>query len=339
MPSALHSHHMLTAIYVVHFYKYLPSIRVIDEIYMKILNFGSLNIDKVYEVDHLVRPGETITSRSYKEFCGGKGLNQSIALASAGAKVYHAGKIGRDGLFLKKFLEKTGVDVSNIDFTEGPSGHANIQVNRNGENSIVLFGGANQRITEKDVGNIIHEFNSKDYILLQNEISAIPEILRRASEANLNIVFNPAPMGPEVLRYPLNGVKYFIMNETEGEGFTGEKIPEHIISNLLTTFPNASIILTLGENGVFYADQEKRLFTPAEKVVALDTTGAGDTFVGYFVAELVAGLSVGKCLRTASQAAAICVTRPGAAESIPKKGELSRLGREDASTERNRREN
>ena len=293
---------------------------------MNILNLGSLNIDKVYEVDHFVRPGETITSRSFKEFCGGKGLNQSVALASAGAKVYHAGKIGEDGLFLKTFLEKAGVDVSKIHVTEGPTGHAIIQVNQKGENSIVLFGGANREITEKDVGNILCEFNPGDYILLQNEISAMPEILRLASETNLNIVFNPAPMEPEVLRYPLNRVKYFIMNETEGEGFTGEKEPEHIISKLLGTFPNTAIILTLGENGVWYADSEKRLFAPGEKVVALDTTGAGDTFVGYFVAELVAGLPVEKCLHTASRAAALCVTRPGAADSIPKKEELSRMG-------------
>ena len=289
---------------------------------MNILNFGSLNIDKVYEVDHLVRPGETITSRSYREFCGGKGLNQSIALASAGAEVYHAGKIGGDGLFLKAFLENAGVDVSMIDITEEPTGHANIQVNQDGENAIVLFGGANQKITEKDVSTILNKFEPGDYILLQNEISRMPEILRQASSAGLTIVFNPAPMGPEVLQYPLDGVKYFIVNEIEGEVFTGETEPEHIISSMLTTFPEAAILLTLGENGVYYTDAGKKLFVPAEKVTALDTTGAGDTFVGYFVAELVAGQPVEECLHTASRAAAICVTKQGAADSIPKKEEL-----------------
>jgi ribokinase len=292
---------------------------------MKILNFGSLNIDKVYEVDSLVRPGETITSRSFKKFCGGKGLNQSIALASAGAVVHHAGKIGKDGLFLKAYLEEAGVDVSNIDVTDGPTGHAIIQVNRNGENSIILFGGANHKITGKDVNLILRELNPGDYLLLQNEISVMPEILRRASEAKLKIVFNPAPMEPGVLRYPLKGVKYFIMNEIEGEGFTGEREPEQIISNMLITFPDAAIVLTLGENGVHYADSKTRLFTPAKKVATLDTTGAGDAFVGYFVAGLVAGRSVEKCLHTANQAAAICVTKPGAADSIPKKEEVSRM--------------
>ncbi len=289
---------------------------------MNILNFGSLNIDKVYEVDHLVRPGETITSRSFREFCGGKGLNQSFALAAAGAEVYHAGKIGRDGLLLKMFLENAGVDVSMIGVTEEPTGHANIQVNQDGENAIVLFGGANQKITGKDVRIILNKFEPGDYILLQNEISRMPEILKQASRAGLTIVFNPAPMGPEVLQYPLDGVKYFIMNEIEGEIFTGETEPEHIISSMLATFPDAAILLTLGENGVYYTDAGKKLFVHAEKVTALDTTGAGDTFVGYFVAELVAGQPVEKCLRTASRAAAICVTRQGAADSIPKKEEL-----------------
>ncbi len=292
---------------------------------MNILNFGSLNIDKVYEVSDIVRPGETITSRNYREFSGGKGLNQSIALASAGAKVYHAGKIGKDGLFLKTFLENTGVEVSKIDVTECPTGHAIIQVNQDGENAIVLSGGANHEITKEDIGNVLRDFNPGDYILLQNEISSMEEILRQASEANLNIIFNPAPMEPEVLQYPLDRVKYFIMNEIEGEGFTGEKTPERIITRLLATFPNAGIILTLGEKGVYYADSEKKAFVPSEKVTVRDTTGAGDTFVGYFVAELVAGQPVEKCLRTASQAGAICVSRPGAADSIPKKEELSQF--------------
>ncbi len=290
---------------------------------MNILNFGSLNIDKVYEVDHLVRPGETITGRSFREFCGGKGLNQSIALVSAGAEVYHAGKIGRDGHLLKVFLEKAGVDVSMIGVTEEPTGHANIQVNKDGENAIVLFGGANQKITEKDISSILNKFEPGDYILLQNEINGMPEILRQASDADLTIVFNPAPMDPEVLQYPLDVVKYFIMNEIEGKIFTGETEPEHIISTMLTTFPDAALLLTLGEHGVYYADAVKKLFVPAEKVTARDTTGAGDTFVGYFVAELVAGRPVEECLRTASRAAAICVTRQGAADSIPKKEELN----------------
>jgi ribokinase len=157
---------------------------------------------------------------------------------------------------------------------------------------------------------------------LQNEINAIPEILKKASEVNLNIVFNPAPMEPEVLQYPLNDVNYFILNEIEGANFTGETEPKHILSSMLTTFPNSATVLTLGENGVYYRDSKKIFFAPAEKVNPLDTTGAGDTFVGYFVAELVAGHPIEECLHTASLAAALCVSRRGAADSIPKREEL-----------------
>jgi ribokinase len=294
---------------------------------MNILNFGSLNIDKVYEVDHLALPGETITSINYNESCGGKGLNQSIALASAGAEVYHAGKVGRDGLLLKTFLDKKGVNTSLIDIAEGPSGHAAIQVDRKGENSIVLYGGANREISGKDAAAILTQFNPGDYILLQNEISGMPEILKQASDAGLTLFFNPAPMEPEVLAYPLDGVNYFLMNETEGTGFTGEKEPERILAAMLAAFPNAATVLTMGENGVYYADSDRKLFVPARKVVPLDTTGAGDTFIGYFVAESASGkLPVEEWLRTASLAAALCVTRPGAAESIPERKELHFTG-------------
>ncbi len=278
---------------------------------MKILNFGSLNIDKVYEVTDIVRPGETITSGSYREFSGGKGLNQSIALASAGAKVCHAGKIGKDGLFLKTFLENAGVDVSKIDVIEWPTGNAIIQVSQNGENAIVLFGGANKEITDKDVASVLGAFNPGDYILLQNEISGMEEILRQASEAKLHIVFNPAPMEPEVLGYPLGGVKYFIMNETEGEGFTGERKPERIISILLTTFPNAGIILTLGENGVYYADSERNIFVPSEKVTVRDTTGAGDSFAAGFLYGIVKGETFHDCADIANRVASGIVTVEG----------------------------
>lgn len=284
---------------------------------MKILNFGSLNIDKVYDVAHIVRPGETITSAGYNEFCGGKGLNQSIALAAAGAKVLHAGKVGPDGEFLLTRLAVAGVDASLVKNTPNPTGHAIIQVNQEGENSIVLFGGANREITTQDVGETLDELEAEDFLMLQNEISAMPEILRQAEEKNLNVVFNPAPMTPEVLDYPLGGVKYFVVNETEGESFTNESEPEKILDAFLEKFPNAAVLLTLGKDGVHYADNKQRLFVPAENVTAVDTTAAGDTFLGYFVAMLTAGKEVETCLRIATKAAAICVTRAGAADAIP----------------------
>ena len=292
---------------------------------MKVLNFGSMNIDRVYSLPAIVRPGETITSTGYSEYCGGKGLNQSVALARAGANVHHVGRIGRDGMFLREYLKDSGVDVSKVAMdNDVPTGHAIIQVDAKGENAIVLFGGANRTISPYDVDAALKDCHPGDYILLQNEISSIPEILQRAKKMNLNVVFNPAPMSPEVLSYPLDGVKYFIVNEIEGQCITDEEQPESILHRFLEMFPGSGIVLTLGKNGAQFISNSNRIQLSGERVQAVDTTSAGDTFVGYFVAGMVAGESVNNCLDRSNKAAALCVTRPGAASSIPNIKEVTK---------------
>jgi ribokinase len=284
---------------------------------MRILNFGSLNLDHVYNVDHFVRPGETLGSLQYHQFCGGKGGNQSIALARAGAHVHHAGKIGRDGLALKERLEKDGVDTSLLEVVDGPSGHAIIQVIPTGENSIIIHGGANQTITGADAERILSQFDKGDFLLLQNEISAIPEILECAAARGLTVVFNPAPMTPSVGRYPLERARYLVVNEVEGATLTGETDPTRIILILQKQNPYSSVVLTLGARGVWFADGTQLMKVPANKVKAVDTTAAGDTFIGYFLAGLAARREIQETLLLACRAAAICVMRPGAADSIP----------------------
>lgn len=288
----------------------------------RILNFGSLNIDRVYAVDHFVRPGETLSSSAYHVFMGGKGSNQSLALAYAGARVAHAGKLGRDGVWLKDRLQRAGVDTTHLTITDQPSGHAVIQVNRHGENAIILFGGANRAITRKDAARVLKHFNRSDILLLQNEISAIPDIMRTAAKKGMKIVFNPAPMHRSVLSYPLRLVDIFIVNEIEGAQLTGRKQPEQIAAAMRRRFPRAAIVLTLGARGVLYADRTTTFKVPAAKVRVVDTTAAGDTFIGYFLAELTRGVDARSALKTANRAAAICVTRPGAADSIPKRSEV-----------------
>ena len=289
---------------------------------MTILNFGSVNIDHVYRVEHLVRPGETIASSDYRQFSGGKGFNQSIALARAGASVSHAGRIGADGVWLREQLAGEGADVRFLQVIDSPSGHAIIQVDASGENSIILFGGANRTFTPDDAAEILSHFGPGDWLLLQNEISAMPEILRLAVERGLRIVFNPAPMGAEVLGYPLNGVSIFILNEVEGEAFTGASEADAILAGMHRRFPTATVVLTLGAAGCIYDDGTQRIALPAQKVDVVDTTAAGDTFIGYFLAGLSAGDDPQAALETATRAAAICVTRPGAAPSIPRREEL-----------------
>ncbi len=289
---------------------------------MKIINFGSLNIDLVYSVDHLARKGETITSRNFQKFAGGKGLNQSIALARAGANVHHAGKIGADGRFLKNLLIENGVDVSLTFQSSGPTGHAIITVDRNGENSIILFGGANRELTTEEINQVFTELESGDYILLQNEINGINQIITQAIAKKLKIILNPAPMSSDILTCPLQSIEWLIVNEVEGRALSNENTPQAILEALTIQYPDLSIVLTLGKDGVCYARNNMRHFLAAEQVSSVDTTGAGDTFIGFFIAEIAKKTQVEKALEIANKAAAICVTRHGAAESIPTLAEL-----------------
>lgn len=290
---------------------------------MKILNFGSLNIDHVYGVDHFVRPGETLASMSYRRFSGGKGNNQSLAVARAGAPVWHAGKIGADGVWLLAPLRQAGVNTSLILRSAVPTGHAIIQVQKDGENCIVLHGGANRAITPADARQVLDHFQAGDYLLLQNEISSIPAIMRLAARRKMKIVFNPAPMSPDVSRYPLRLVDIFVVNEIEGGELTGAKDSSRIIAAMRRYYPKAMVILTLGARGAICAWANGSVQVAGRKVRAVDTTAAGDTFIGYFLAGYTQSGDVNAALELACQAAAICVTRPGAADSIPCRKELA----------------
>lgn len=289
---------------------------------MKIVNIGSLNIDDVYQVDHFVRPGETLSSRDYQLFCGGKGLNQSIALANAGASVSHAGRIGVDGGVLKERLEKAGVDTSLIIEGEVPTGRAIIQVTPQGENAIILFGGANRSLVPGDIPRFLAPFTTGDMLVLQNEVNCLGEIIEAAAARGLVIAMNPSPLDETINRLPLNKIGIFLVNEIEGEGLTGKTDPNEILDELTTRFPGARIFLTLGSRGVLYGRDKERIRREALKVTPVDTTAAGDTFTGFLLAALAEDRPVEEALDRAVRAAAIAVTRPGAADSIPTREEL-----------------
>lgn len=288
----------------------------------RILNFGSLNIDHVYRVPHFVRPKETLASLAYQRFAGGKGFNQSMALARAGAEVSHAGRIGGDGVWLRDMLSAAGADVAHLQVVETPTGHAIINVTPEGENSIVLYGGANQTITSDDARRVIASFRAGDYLLLQNEISAMPEIMRLAHAQSLQIVFNPAPMEARVLHYPLETVACLLLNEVEGAQFAGVTEPKAILEALRRKFPKMTVILTLGADGVLASEGGPAVHVRPPRVKAVDPTAAGDTFTGYYLAERLRGTAFADAIQTACTAAAICVTRAGAAVSIPTRAEV-----------------
>ena len=289
---------------------------------MRILNIGSLNIDYVYAVDHFVRPGETLASLNFSVFAGGKGFNQSIALARAGAAASHVGKVGKDGAWLIARLEKEGVDASAVGVEEAATGHAIIQVIPSGENAIVLHGGANQRVCASDIARALAGHGAGDYLLVQNETSSVADAIRGGAGRGLKVVFNPAPMSPAILGYPLDLVDIFILNETEAEGLTGKTAPDDIRAAMLGQFPGAMTVLTLGERGAVCFDAGTMLEQPAVAVNAVDTTAAGDTFTGYFLAGLMEHGDAARALELGCRAAAICVTRPGASDSIPLRKEL-----------------
>ena len=286
---------------------------------MRILNFGSLNIDNVYAVDHFIRPGETMSSLGMEVFCGGKGLNQSIAMARAGAHVWHAGAVGRnDGKKLLELLAESGVNTDFVRKTDGVSGHTIIQVDKNGQTCILLFGGSNQEITPGQVDETLAHFEEGDILLLQNEINGLAGLIKKAAEKGMKISLNPSPVTGELLELPLELVDCFILNEIEGADICGQEAKEEEIPQLLhEKYPRAVILLTLGSRGCIYYDGENRYEQPAFCVEAVDTTAAGDTFTGYFIASAVKGNSVPDALLKAAKAAAITVMGKGAAPSIP----------------------
>jgi ribokinase len=284
---------------------------------MRFLNFGSINIDHVYSVEHFVRPGETLASLRYQVFAGGKGLNQSIALARAGAPVFHAGKVGRDGSWLAEELDRNGVNAKWVHRGKEPTGHAIIQVAQDGQNAILLYPGANHSLESQFIEQTVQSFDNADCLLIQNETNAIDQIIQAAAGREMTIAFNPAPMTAAVRNYPLELVNVFFLNETEAEALTGETDPHRAGIAMRRQFPNAATVLTLGSRGAAYFGDGGELFQPATAVQAIDTTAAGDTFLGYFLAEYCRSLDAERALMIACRAASICVTRPGAADSIP----------------------
>lgn len=185
---------------------------------MRILNFGSCNIDYVYELSHIVMPGETIDSNIMNKFPGGKGLNQSIALSKGGGEVYHAGCIGRDGMFLKETMESAGVNTEYLKISDSASGHAIIQVDSNGENSIIIHHGANYMIEKDYIDYVFENFKSDDMLVLQNEIGNLEYIIDKGYEKNMKIVLNPSPFVDKLAQIDLNKIYLLVLNGIEAFG-------------------------------------------------------------------------------------------------------------------------
>lgn len=281
-------------------------------------NLGSINIDHVYRVAHFVQPGETLASADLQTLLGGKGANQSLALARAGAKVCHIGCISQSDTWAVDMLKSSGVDVSGIIQIEEASGHAIIQVDDAGENAILLHGGANQALSDTHIAATLDKSKAGDFLLMQNECNGLEQAMCIANDKQMKIAFNPAPMTSSVERLDLTVCDVLIVNEIEAQQLSGASTEEHATKTLLERFPNVQLVLTQGSRGASWYHQGQHEFVAASKVDVVDTTAAGDTFVGYFLAAIDKnGGDALAGLHKACAASALAVTVAGASSSIP----------------------
>ena len=290
---------------------------------MRVLNFGSMNIDTVFSVSHAASAGESLSVPDPEIHAGGKGLNQSIAAARAGAEVFHAGRVGSDGAFLLDLLRCDGIDVSCVvPDSSLRSGGAIIQVEPEGRNTMLIYGGANRRLDEGQIGSTLNRFGSGDILMLQNETNLTQTILCRAAEKGMYTIYNPSPITPEIFTMPYERVDLLIVNEDEAAALAGGSFaPQETLLRLHQLCPN-TIVFTLGQRGSCAFFRDEMYFQEIFPVNAVDTTGAGDTFAGYIAAALARGEDLPAALRTASAASAIAVTKHGAAVSIPTLSEV-----------------
>ena len=284
---------------------------------MKILNFGSCNIDYVYNVSEFVKAGETISALSTSEHPGGKGLNQAVAAARAGANVFFAGNIGEDGLFLKELLENSGANTKYLKINKARTGNAIIQIDKDGENCIIVSAGANALLDEAYIKSVTADFARGDICMLQNETPCTDFIIKHAKECGMTVIWNPSPMNEKITDSAIGMCDYIIINKTEGKALVCKEEPEDILKALFKKYPNTRVLLTLGKSGSVYSDGIDMVKQSAFKANPVDTTGAGDTFTGYFAAMISKGKTIGETLKIASAAAAIATENQGAASSIP----------------------
>lgn len=289
---------------------------------MRFLVLGSMNIDNTFSVEHIVKEGETISSRGMSKSAGGKGANQAASLAKADSDVYFAGKCGPDGRWILDLLKTYGVDVSLSIVGECNTGMAMIQVDDRGQNSIVLDAGGNRLWKEKEVKEILSSFSDGDVIVLQNEVNLLSFIIEEAKKRGMIVVLNPSPFDSTIGSLPLDSVDWFFVNEIEGKALTGEDGFDEILNAFKKLYPKASIVLTCGRKGAYAMVEGDVCYQEIIDYPVVDTTGAGDTFLGFFLSSFLGGESAEKSLLTATKASAIAVSRKGAMSAIPFKAEV-----------------
>ena len=292
---------------------------------MKFLVLGSINLDMTFSVDHIVKKGETESSTGLTINAGGKGANQAASLAKAGSIVYFAGKLGEDGKWVLDTLSSFGADTTlSIIGKDERTGEAIIQLDKSGENCILLFPGGNRKFEEEEVKEIISHFDEGDYILMQNEINLLPVAFKEAKKKGMKIAFNPSPYEKILMDLPLEDVSLFFVNEVEAKEMSGygkdAKGEEDFIAMgkiLSSKYPDAIVVLTAGKHGAYAFEKAEYAYSPIVDYPVEDTTGAGDTFSGYFLKALTSGSSLKEALDISSIASGLAVSRKGAMGAMP----------------------
>ena len=284
---------------------------------MAIWNLGSINIDHVYRLPHLPKAGETIAATELSQGLGGKGANQSIAAARAGAKTWHLGAMGTADQWVIETLTDSGVTVDHIQrLAETATGHAIILLDAQAENSIIIYPGANRALDLQQLLNLLEQLGARDTLLVQNETNCQIEIAKAAKSKGARVIYSAAPFDINAVKAVMPYTSILAMNAGEAEA---------LFAALQDDLPVEALLITRGSEGAEYRDlRSGEMFRQAAfKVQPIDTTGAGDTFAGYFAAMLDQGADIPAALRMAAAASALQVTRMGAGDAIPTLDEVN----------------
>ncbi|MEL6952735.1 MAG: ribokinase [Pseudomonadota bacterium] len=282
-----------------------------------ILCVGSINVDLVYRLADLPGPGETLAARSFSRGLGGKGANQSVAAARAGAEVTHFCPVGADAADLLAQMAAAGVRHAGPVLEDQANGHASVWVSeRSGENVIAIHAGTNAMITMDALASVCAELGPGDWVMLQNEVNLVDQAARLSREKGASVVYSAAPFEVAAVEAVLPHITHLLMNEGEDRAFrdAGLTVPE-----------NVAQIVTKGPNGAEWRSADVRFSSPALPVAqVVDTTGAGDCFAGNLVAALARGADPAQAMRWAQAAASVQISREGAAPAMPRREETQR---------------